>query len=75
MTGFQPHGKQTELDALRRENEQLRAELERQWWHNHIEHCDDHWPHPGRCSWPLPAILVDSGESLDHPCGLPDETA
>jgi hypothetical protein len=36
-----------------------RAELERQWWANHAEHCETRYPHPKRyrCSWPRPPEL------------------
>jgi hypothetical protein len=39
---------------------ELADELERQWWHNHMEHCSD-WPHTvgDRCDWPRPRLLVE----------------
>ena len=53
------HGEQ----ALKTENAELRAELQRQWEYNHAEHCGKPWPHQGDCYWPLPDSLADSGES------------
>ena len=46
-----------------RENERLRAELQKQWEAAHAEYCDNQWPHPGRdCHWPRPTILAKQKE-------------
>jgi hypothetical protein len=44
------HGKQTEVDELRRELEAL-------WARYHAERCDEEWPHDGPCLLPRPRIL------------------
>lgn len=43
--------------ALRAENEALRAALEDQWSESHFEHCRRDWPHDGICHWPPPDVL------------------
>ena len=45
------------IDRIR----ELELEVLRQWETNHAEHCGkrlSHWPHAGRCNWPLPPALA-----------------
>jgi hypothetical protein len=53
------------------ENIELHQQLERQWWANHVEHCDTEWPHPSghECFWPRPAAL-DSPQDFEYPFRL-----
>ena len=43
------------------EVKRLKLDLMDQWITNHAEHCGriPHWPHDGRCHWPMPKALAD----------------
>jgi hypothetical protein len=45
------------IEQLETEIIELRRELWDQWFFTHSEHCQNEWPHEGRCQWPLPKTL------------------